>query len=107
MSRSEAPASQAERDETSAPSTAARGRRRNLLLPIMQGVRLATGIGAVVVLLLLYIDTRSLIAEISRAPINASAIQVTQVYAERIFYAVVTIGIQMSIYIGTRVAYES
>ncbi len=57
---------------------------------------------AFLVLLLLLRDTMSLVDQASQ--LGASAIQVTQIYAERSFYAIITIGLALMVYVGTRLS---
>lgn len=63
-------------------------------------------VGGIVAVLLtaLFFDTRSYVERISSYPYDASAVQITQVYAERIFYAISGVGIGIMLYVLTRYA---
>ena len=55
---------------------------------------------AVAGLLVLFGDTVQYVGEAIRA--DASSIQITQIYAERIFYAVIILGMAITVYTGSR-----
>ena len=63
-------------------------------------VRTIASVLALLGLVWILIDTIILVNDAS--DIGASAIQVTQVYAERTFYAVIDIGLLIAVYVLTR-----
>ena len=63
-------------------------------------VRTVASVVAAIVLVWILIDTIGFVNDAS--DIGASAIQVTQIYAERVFYAVIDIGLLIAVYILTR-----